>query len=52
MSLTVIAVAGIVLGFLCMMVGFLMDSGAGRGSGAAKVKQSRHVRRLKTAHGH
>ena len=43
MSLTIVAIAGILLGFLCLMVGFFMQ-----GTAAPKEKKGRTVKRRLT----
>ena len=49
MSLTIIAIAGVLLGFLCLLVGFFMDAQEplGRANGNV-IKMGLRERRLKT----
>ena len=48
MSLTIIAIAGVLLGFLCLLVGFFMDTeGRGAAARADNAHIPGHARRVK-----
>ena len=45
MSLTIIAMTGILLGFLCLMVGFFMEGTEDHGRVAGREKQARPMKK-------
>ena len=48
MSLTIIAIAGVLLGFLCLLVGFFMDTQEPSGRTDGDTKMPGRERRMKT----